>query len=391
MKKKIEAKLINFAWFLLIFLFFVSFFVQKQIFAEATIEGFDFPSVSKAMVLIEKTSKRVLSQKNKDLKLPMASTTKIVTALTVLENFENLDEEISVNSKAVGIEGTSIYLRKGEKLSTYDLLCGMLISSGNDAACELAYRTSGSIADFAKLMNKTAIESGAINSNFKNPHGLDEDDHYTTSYDLALICAKAMENPIFNKIISSTSMQIKGSGNGQGNIRTLINKNKLLKKLEGANGVKIGFTDNAGRCLVFSATRNNMTLIGVVLNCLPMFEESAQILNKGFEIYTLKEILPSYNLIKKVAVENGKKNEISVFSKRSFTFPLSQNENINLIFDVELPEKLTAPIKKEQIVGKVIIKLYDEILFEENIYTTDEVESTELLENVKQIIDNWRI
>lgn len=351
----------------------------------------DYPSVSKGMVLIEKNSKRILAEKDKDLKLPMASTTKIVTALTILENVENLYEEKVVNPKAVGIEGTSIYLRKNEKLSTYDLLCGMMLASGNDAAAELAYRTSGSIEEFAKLMNQTAKKAGALNSNFKNPHGLDEEGHYTTAYDLALITAKAMDYHIFRKIVSSTSMYIKAGGeNEHDKTRLVVNKNKLLKNFEGADGVKIGFTDNAGRCLVSSATRDGMTLICVVLNCSPMFQESADILEQGFKTYSYKELLPSYSYLKKLPVLNGRENEVKLFSKKGFSYPLSNEEIFDILIDLELPEILTAPLKKEQVVGKIVIKLKDQILFEENVYTTDEVESIDFFENLKTIIKKWQ-
>ncbi|MBQ8430359.1 MAG: D-alanyl-D-alanine carboxypeptidase, partial [Clostridia bacterium] len=238
---------------------------------------------AKSMCVLEKNTKKVFYEKNKDIQRANASTTKIVTAITVLENCENLEEEIIVNDLSVGVEGTSIYLRKGEKIKIMDLLYGLMLRSGNDSACALAYHVSGSIEDFAILMNETAKKAGAINSNFANPHGLDQENHYTTAYDLALITAYALNNDTFKIIVSTKQHTIKATNVSE--TRYLTNKNKLLRSLEGCCGVKTGFTSKAGRCLVSAVERNGMTLVCVVLNCGPMFEDSATLLNRGFDEY----------------------------------------------------------------------------------------------------------
>lgn len=229
-------------------------------------------------VLIEQTSKRVLFGENENAKLYPASTTKVLTALCVLNNLP-LDRIVKVPKEAEGVEGSSLYLRAGQNITVEDLLFGLMLRSGNDAAIALAIETSGSVQDFASLMNKTAKECGATNSNFVNPHGLQDENHYTTALDLAKITVKAYENPDFVRIGSSMTRIITVDG-----VETVIaNKNKMLKNYNGANGVKTGFTKASGRCLVSGAKREDMQLMSVVLNCGDMWNESVRLLDFGFD------------------------------------------------------------------------------------------------------------
>jgi D-alanyl-D-alanine carboxypeptidase (penicillin-binding protein 5/6) len=200
----------------------------------------------------------------------------------ILDNLE-LSQQITIPNDAVGIEGSSLYLKAGEVLTVEDLLYGMMLRSGNDAATALALAVSGNVADFAKRMNERAKECGAYNSNFVNPHGLHHKEHYTTAYDLALITAEAMKYPYFRTIIMSQKARI---GDGESR-RIIANKNKLLHMYDGANGVKTGFTKNSGRCLVSSAKRNGMQLIAVVLNHGDMWGDSMNILDYGFDTYEM--------------------------------------------------------------------------------------------------------
>lgn len=341
---------------------------------------------SKAMCVIEKDSKRVLLAKNENERLANASTTKIVTFLTVLKNCNNFDEKIKIDDRAVGIRGTSIYLKKGEELTVMELLYGMMLVSGNDAATALALHISKSIDDFALLMTKEAHTIGAINSNFKNPHGLDEKDHYTTAYDLALIASECYRYPIFKEIVTTKNTKISNADNSY---RYLKNKNKLLWTLDGANGVKTGFTNNAGRCLVSSAKRDNMQLICVVLNCGPMFEESVMHLNECFSKYKMVKLLPEYSYIKNVNVENSKSVDVKVYTKHSFCYPLTSEEEQQIKIEIAVPNYLTAPLKKEQIVGELKIYLDKHLLFCEKIYTMEEIKSNRIGDIVKVIISKW--
>ena len=344
---------------------------------------------AKAMVTIEANTKRVLYEKNKDERLPMASTTKIMTALCALESGSNLDEEFEIDPRAVGIEGTSMYLRKGEKLCLRDLLYGLILPSANDASCAIAYRISGSIEDFVALMNKKAKELNLVNTNFVNPHGLDAKDHYTSAYDLAIITAEALKNPEFVEIIGTKSKSVKGAGGEQGELRFLKNKNKLLTSFEGCTGVKTGFTDMAGRCFVASSKRGDLSVISVVLNCGHMFEECAMLMEKAFEEYNYIEVLEPYLFYRKAPVLKGKENEVKLWTKQGFYYPLTKEESLKISYDYEIDENLIAPLEKEQVVGKLTIKLCDEVLFETEIYTMDEIKSNELFENMKQIGHHW--
>lgn len=342
----------------------------------------------KASVVIEKNSKRVLYENNKDEQLAMASTTKIMTALITLENCENIHEEVFVDDRAVGIEGTSMYLRKGEVLTVEDLLYGLILPSGNDASMALAYHIGkGNKQTFVDLMNEKAENLGLLNTHFQNPHGLDEKGHYTSAYDLAVITSEALKNETFKQIVSTKIKQVKG--NDEVKSRFLRNKQKLLKTLDGCDGVKSGFTDNAGRCLVTSCTRDGMELVCVVLNCPNMFEESAKLINNAYENYSLEQIVEPYNYITNIRVENGVLDDVKVYSMKGFKYPLKTGEKAQINIETELNENLVAPVQKEQIVGKIRAYFEDKLIFEENIYTMEAVESENIKDKVKNIIDQW--
>lgn len=344
---------------------------------------------AKAMVVIEAKTGRVLCEKNKDERLAMASTTKIMTALITCNNTDNFDEVVEVNDNAVGIEGTSMYLRKGEKLTVKELLYGLMLPSGNDAAVALAYHIGGSEEKFVEMMNKEAEKLGLKNTHFANPHGLDEDGHYTSAYDLAIITAEAMKNDTFREVSRTKNITVSGSKINEP--RFLHNKNKLLKTLDGCNGVKTGFTDNARRCFVCSCERNGMTLISVVLNCGPMFEESAVLMNSAFEKYKMREILPAYAQGEKILVLNGEKSEIQTGTKKGFSYPLTDEEYRNINIVRNQPEAIEAPIEKETEIGEVEIYLNKDLIFKEKIYTMESVKSTKYLDKIWEIVDEWNI
>lgn len=230
---------------------------------------------SRGECVVEAGSFRFLHELNADLPLPMASTTKILTALIVLEDC-GPDEIVIVPAEAERAEGSSVYLRRGEKRTVEELLYGMMLRSGNDCAVALAIHHSGSIGKFAVVMNIRAAAMGAESSHFCNPHGLPDEKHYTTSRDLALIAAHAMGNPAFRAIVSCKFYPFSG----------WKNKNKLLfNGFEGACGIKTGFTRQAGRCLVAAAERGGRLLVSVVLNCPQMYERTQELLDQCFSRY----------------------------------------------------------------------------------------------------------
>ena len=242
---------------------------------------------ARAMATVEVTSGRLLYSKNADARVPMASTTKIVTAITVLEHVDDIDTVVAVHPRAIGIEGTSIYIQRGEKLTVRELLLGLMLRSGNDCASALAWHVGGSIEKFAAMMNDVSRKAGARNSNWVNPHGLDAEGHLTTAHDLALISAYAMRNPTFAEIVATKEARITGVDMP----RVLLNKNRLLRSNEDIVGVKTGFTSKAGRCFVGALNDNGMTVVCVVLNCGPMFPESESIMERAVDEFYMHKIL----------------------------------------------------------------------------------------------------
>ncbi len=349
----------------------------------------DSETSAKAMVVIEASTGRVLLNKNMNDQRAMASTTKIMTALICVEKVPNLDEVVLIHDNAVGIEGTSMYLRKGEKLSVRELLYGLMLPSGNDAAMALAYYVGGSEENFVKMMNEKAQALGLKNTHFANPHGLDAEGHYTSAYDLAIITAEAMKHKDFKDIVSTKNVRVKGSKADEP--RFLSNKNKLLRTFDGCNGVKTGFTDNAGRCFVGSAERDGMTLVCVVLSCGPMFEDCSKLLEKCFNKYKMREILKEFEIGEKIAVTSGEKKYVETLTKKAFSYPLSDEEYSNIKIVKNCSESLEAPIKKEQEVGNLEIYLNNDLLFSEKIYTISEVKSIKYLDKIWEVVDNWNL
>jgi len=233
---------------------------------------------AKSAVLIEAESGKIVYSKNADQRLPMASTTKIMTGLIVLENAK-LDHKFKVSSKAVGCEGTSAYLCEDDVLTIEAALYALLLQSANDAAVALAIEVGGSIDSFAQMMNKKAIELGLADTNFKNPSGLPAKDHYTTAKDLAIITSVALKNPDFSRIVATKSVNVKINEAD----RTFVNHNKLLSLYEGAIGVKTGFTKESGRCLVGAAQRDGVKLITVTLSASNDWADHKNMFDLGFK------------------------------------------------------------------------------------------------------------
>ena len=326
-------------------------------------------SSGKAMCVLEKDSSRVLYSKNMEEKLPMASTTKVVTAITVLQNCNNLEEVITVDDSAIGVEGTSIYLKQGEQIKVKDLLYGLMLRSGNDAAVALACHVGGSVKEFAVLMNELAKKVGANNSNFTNPHGLDDKNHYTTAYDLALISAYALNNPNFSEIVSTKTHVIEKTN--KSDKRYLTNKNRLLSSLEGCCGVKTGFTSKAGRCLVSSANRNGTTIVCVVLNCGPMFEESANLINSAFTEFENTKIIDKNKEIYNEYIIDDNVGRLYLYTNEDFYYPLAYGEenNLKLTYNVRLDNA-----KEGQCVGEIQIFFNKHLIKTLKLYTMNKID-----------------
>lgn len=271
------------SFYKIIFIFFSIVFLSSHIFADDIYpleDNFDISEIlndietietdsqisqlptinSRAYVVIDRKSNTVLVGKNENQKKKMASTTKIMTALIVIENCD-LSETVEISKKSASTGGSRLGLKTGDKITVYDLLYGLMMRSGNDSAVALAEHTAGSISSFADLMNQKAVKLGLSNTHFVTPHGLDEDEHYTTAYELALLSNYAMNNEIFAKIVGTKNYTITINGYP----KNITNTNELLGNLNGVYGVKTGFTNGANRCLVTACKRDNLDVICIVL------------------------------------------------------------------------------------------------------------------------------
>lgn len=304
---------------------------------------------ARASALYNPDTKTFLYQSNANERLPMASTTKIVTALIAIETLD-LDEVIQIPKEAVGIEGSSLYLKENEELTIKNLVYGVLLQSANDAAAALALHISGSIADFAELMTQRVTKIGAYDTNFKNPHGLDDKEHYTTAHDLSLIAAEAMSNETFKQI----SGTYKYSFNIGENTRCVVNHNKLLKNYDGCIGVKTGFTKKSGRCLVSAAERDGITLIAVTLDDPDDWKDHKNLLNYGFDS------LEAINLNNLVTIPQTLPSISADFSRLSIklkndTIVKQKNETIECYID--LPSYIVNDISTGDKVGSVTVRI----------------------------------
>lgn len=350
---------------LLLFLFVsLNFYIAKDVYVKKT-----FANNATSEIVIDVNSKRVLYSNNAYNKMYMASTTKILTAITVIENFD-INKEIKVSKKTTGVEGSSIYLEEGEILTVKHLLYGLMLRSGNDCAETLAVELAGSIEKFALLMNDLARKIGAYNSNFVNPHGLHNDNHFTTAYDLALISAYAIKNPTFKEIVSTKYVEIPWTTREYN--RKLYNKNKMLSKYKGCTGIKTGFTKKAGRCLVTSCEKNGFELICVVLNCGPMWERTSNLLDNTYDSYSYVKVLESDNV---VDFYNNNGSNIGVYIKKDVYLPLRKDEEKDLNIKIHYNIPKNTAIKKDSEVGDILIYSKNKLLFAEKIYNIVDIEN----------------
>ena len=287
------------------------------------------PSVSaESAVLTEAKSGRVLYEKNARARMPMASTTKIMTALVALEHGDP-EATVSVDPRAVGVEGSSVYLKAGEKLTLRELVYCLMLASANDAAEAIAYHISGSIEGFSELMNRKASELGLTDTHFENPHGLDGESHYTTARELAALTARALENPDFAAIVSTNSREV-DSDTGR---HTLFNHNKLLRSYEGCIGVKTGYTQKSGRCLVSAAERDGMTLICVTLNAPDDWNDHTRLLDYGFEHFSAQWIALPYQCFYEMPVVSGESGRLLCVVQEAMSYPLLSGQSITSVVE----------------------------------------------------------
>ena len=272
-------------------------------------------------ILLDAQTGRVLYEKNADRRGLIASTTKIMTALLICEQCNVLDR-VRIPEEAVGIEGSSMYLRSGEVLTVQELLYGLMLRSGNDAAVALAIYCGGTVEEFVSRMNDKAHALGLTNTHFENPNGLDSENHYSTPRDLAILAAYAMENPIFAQTVSTRSVRA-----GE---RVLQNHNKLLWQVDGADGVKTGYTKAAGRILVSSATRDGRRLIAVTMDDSNDWQDHKQLLEEGFSRYCSTRFVTKGDVLGSLPVIGGECDRVELIAGVDFCYSLADGESLTL-------------------------------------------------------------
>lgn len=309
---------------------------------------------AKQAILFERNCKRVLYEKDAYSKVPNASTTKILTAIVVVENCK-LEEIAEISQNAVNVIGSKVKFRKGDKITVNDLLNGMLLCSGNDAAIALAEHASGSVEAFCNKMNQKAKEIGAMNTHFVTPHGLDNDGHYSTAYDLALLADYALNNPYLANIFAKKTETIYINGNP----RNISTTNEMLHVYPNSDGVKTGFTNKAGRCLVTSATdEKGWQLISVVLGCDTKnnrTQDSKTLLDYGFKTFkfvNIAEILPKVIAFR---VDKSKEEYYKIDVNYRYLYPITEEEKTKIRYEqTELPD-LEAPVEQNTEIVKYIM------------------------------------
>lgn len=327
----------------------------------------DLALSAKSAVLIVADTGEIVYAENENQKLPMASTTKIMTSLLALE-YGNSAKEIIVTDEMLKVEGTSMGLLPGDSVTLGTLVSGMLLESGNDAANVTAYAVSGGVEPFLELMNSRAKELGMNNTSFDTPSGLDSENHYSTAYDMAILGAYAVSNPQFLSICSQKQQAVY-YGNPPYR-RTLTNHNKLLSMYDGCIGIKTGFTKKSGRCLVTAARRDNITLVAVTLNAGDDWNDHKKMFNYGFS-RVKNQNLPDDVSFAKLNVVGGEKSEIGI--KLSFTPYLpSANENKDISLKLLLSKFEYAPVAEGKVVGTVYYYSGEKLIAEVPVVTQEE-------------------
>lgn len=347
------------------------------------------PSVSaQSAIVMDASSGRILFEKNAFQKRPMASTTKIMTAIVALEN-GNLNDIITVSPKAARIEGSSIWLAENETLTLEDALYGLLMKSGNDAATAIAEHIGGgSVDNFAAMMNAKAKEIGAVNTSFKNPHGLDANGHYTTAYDLALIARYGLTNiPKFAEIVKTKETKIPWQGHDWD--RYLKNSNKLLWAYPGTDGVKTGFTKKAGRCLVSSTTKNGWQLVAVTLNDGDDWNDHKKMMDYAFSTYKPKLLFEKNQFLKTVMVKNGKRKTAALETQNEVILPLLDGEETKIRLEYDVPDYIEAPVSPAQTVGMVTYYIGNERIGNVKLKPSEYIERINVKESLLKVLENW--
>lgn len=360
----------------------------------------DFPTInSRAYIVLDRKSSTVILGKNHNQRKKMASTTKIMTSLVVIENC-NLSDTVEISKKAGSTGGSRLGIKTGDKITVNDLLYGLMLCSGNDAAVALAEHVAGSINNFSELMNNKALELGLTNTHFITPHGLDADEHYTTAYELAILSNYALKNETFAKIVGTKEYTITINNN----VKTIRNTNELLGNLNGVYGIKTGFTNGANRCLVTACKRGDMDIICVVLGAdTKKFRstDSIKLMEYAFSHFEYVDI----NNIINTYFENWKKEHLDTFSVYkglydyiSLTYNPPTYSNIPIKNDmldkfniiINCNTNLNAPISKGTIIGNITLLSGETTIYSSNISVDCDIKKKNITDYLILFYSNFR-
>ncbi len=344
---------------------------------------------SESAILMDAESGKILYEKNIEEKLPMASMTKIMSMLLIMENIENgslkYEDKVIISENASGMGGSQVFLQKGEEYTVNDLLKCIAVSSANDAVVAMAEKISGSVDEFVTLMNEKAKNLGLKNTNFANPHGLDNENHYSTAYDMAIIAKELLKH---EDILKYTSIYEDYLTKPDGSQVWLVNTNRLVRFYDGVDGLKTGYTTEAGYCLTATAKKNDLRLISVVMKSPSAEERSSDtstLLTYGFNSFKSNVIYSKDKSLGKIKIEKGKLKEVDVYLKEDATEILSVTEKpSNYTFNIKI-DKINAPVKAGTIVGTTeIIDNEGNIIKEADIIIKEDVEKAGFLDYFKQ-------
>lgn len=357
------------------------------------------PNINSQVALIyDRTGKRILFEKNGKKQFKMASTTKIMTATVVLENAK-LNDVVTIENKAAWTGGSRLGLRKDDKITVHDLLYGLLLVSGNDAAVALAIHVGGSVEGFAEMMNNKAKELGLTNTHFVTPHGLDEDEHYTTAEELAKMADYAMGIPKFKEIVNTKTYTVRINNNP----KTLTNTNELLGSLSGVYGIKTGFTNGAGRCLVTGCKRGNLDIITVVLGADTKkirTSDSIKLIEYAFKNFQLVDVeekvlqqfeewnrINSNRIIINKCKNSNIKLELDEINNKKMAIKNTDLDNITI--EINAIYYFEAPLEKNQIIGTAKVKLGEEVIEVLNIRNINKIEKKQVEDYIMEFLANW--
>ncbi|MGL4736810.1 MAG: D-alanyl-D-alanine carboxypeptidase family protein [Cellulosilyticaceae bacterium] len=346
----------------------------------------------KGTVLMEKESKRVLYGYEAYKPLPMASTTKIMTCILAIEK-GNLEDVVTVSSRAARAPKVKLGLEVGEKQRLGDLLYSLMLESHNDSAVAIAEHIGGSVENFCQMMTDKAKELGAEHTCFETPNGLDSQNHYTSPYDLALITSYALDNPKFVEIINTPNLSLPTSELKGSKAHSLQNKNRFLTMYNGAKGVKTGYTSKAGHCFVGAVRQENMDLIAVSLGAgwnkdgkTRKYTDVVKMMKYGYDKYDMCQISLDPNVRREIEVVKGKTKCLSVYSDEQVKLPLTDEEEKNVTWQLVLPESIKAPIQKGTWLGNAHLVSDGKILNTVALYAGEDVAKATLLDQLKQFI-----